>query len=265
MADKPAVFMLCAIILIAILIGCSPENEYTLDGTEKFTYDLEDDFWEYKSDLWLQNNYTHPGENFHHREDPKMLAYKGGVMEVSFAPEESTDGKSVSAGGLQSRETFSYGLFEVSMKPPRSPGVWAHFFTYSGDTEDEIDFEFPGRDTSYVDMTLHKSGNYGYAHKRHALGFDASEGFHTYSILWLPGEIVWYVDRQEVFRAESLMLHDKTYVLMGVSAGNPAVDGMIAWVGEYQGQSGKAYYDWFRYKALAGTTAAELEKMVVLK
>ena len=35
------------------------------------------------------------------------------------------------------------------------------------------------------------------------LGFDASQGFHTYGFDWQPDKITWYVDGKAVYTAYS--------------------------------------------------------------
>ncbi|KAG8080292.1 hypothetical protein GUJ93_ZPchr0007g3277 [Zizania palustris] len=62
---------------------------------------------------------------------------------------------------------------------------------------DELDFEFLGNRTGqpYVIQTnVYRSG-VGGREMRHSLWFDPTADFHTYSILWNPKQIVFFVDK----------------------------------------------------------------------
>jgi beta-glucanase (GH16 family) len=69
----------------------------------------------------------------------------------------------------------------------------------------EIDIiEMPWRD-GQLTANLHWD-SYGKAHKSAGKKFslpETTEGFHTYSLLWLPDEYVFYVDGKEVWRSKT--------------------------------------------------------------
>jgi len=51
-------------------------------------------------------------------------------------------------------------------------------------------------------------------------GVDLSDGFHTYSVLWEPGLVIWYIDGKEVRRIEGVRVSDEpmnivTQLVMG--------------------------------------------------
>ncbi len=136
---------------------------------------------------------------------------------VRFAlKEEAVGDRAMTAGDLATKDTadarFLYGRFEVEMKPAKASGVLTAFFLYRFDPWQEIDAEFVGGDTSHLLMNVYynpgKVGdlyNYGYRGTpvRVALGFDASEAFHTYAIEWDADEIRWFVDDRLLHRRRS--------------------------------------------------------------
>lgn len=104
------------------------------------------------------------------------------------------------SGEYRSAINYSYGYYECSMMPIKADGVDTGFFTYTGPSEgdpwDEIDFEFLGYDTTKVQLNYYTDGVGGHEYMLD-LGFDATEGYHTYGFLWLKDSITWYVDGVE--------------------------------------------------------------------
>lgn len=92
-------------------------------------------------------------------------------------------------GEYCSTNNYGYGLYEVSMKPAKNTGIVSSFFTYTGPAHgtqwDEIDIEFLGKDTTKAQFNYFTNGVGGHE-KVINLGFDASQGFHTYAFDWQP-------------------------------------------------------------------------------
>jgi beta-glucanase (GH16 family) len=124
----------------------------------------------------------------------KMTAVENGnkpYLSGSIATKDAADGQ------------FTYGRFEIVLKPPKISGVITAFFLYRFDPWQEIDVEFLGRDTTKLLINVFynpgKPGdlyNYGYRGTPVLidLGFDASEDFHEYALEWEEDEIRWFVD-----------------------------------------------------------------------
>ncbi|RIX59680.1 beta-glucanase [Paenibacillus nanensis] len=147
----------------------------------------------------------------------------------------------------RSTNKYGYGKYEVSMKPAKNVGIVSSFFTYTGPSDgtqwDEIDIEFLGKDTRKVQFNYYTNGVGGHE-KIVDLGFDASQGFHTYAFDWQPGYIKWYVDGVLKHTATSNIPKTPGKIMMNLWNGT----GVDAWLGSYNGANPiYAYYDWVKY------------------
>ncbi|MCO5053754.1 MAG: glycoside hydrolase family 16 protein [Verrucomicrobiae bacterium] len=126
------------------------------------------------------------------------------------------DGDRYTCGAVNTRGKFehAFGYFEARCKMPRQPGHWSAFWMMcdgvgqvgdGGRDGTEIDIvEMPWRD-GRLTCNLHWDG-YGKDHKSAGHKFSLPEtttGFHTYGLLWLPTEYVFYVDGKEVWRSDA--------------------------------------------------------------
>ncbi len=111
-----------------------------------------------------------------------------------------------SGGEFRTDKYYSYGYYECSMKAIKNDGVVSSFFTYTGPSDvingkenpwDEIDIEILGKDTTKMQVNYYVNGQ-GNHEGMVDLGFDASEGYHTYGFDWQKDSIKWYVDGKQV-------------------------------------------------------------------
>ncbi|GMN52111.1 hypothetical protein TIFTF001_021256 [Ficus carica] len=108
-----------------------------------------------------------------------------------------------SGSGFQSKNEFLYGKFDVKIKlvPGNSAGtVTAYYLRSQGSTWDELDFEFLGNlsgEPYIVHTNVYTQGN-GNREQQFYLWFDPTVKFHTYSILWNPGHVVFSVDGKPI-------------------------------------------------------------------
>lgn len=101
--------------------------------------------------------------------------------------------------------TFTYGVLEVRAMTPAVPGSWSALWTdgQSWPKDGELDLlEAYGTDQS-------SSGHYHYLNPQtgndpgpgfNATVVGASTAFHTYSVEWGPGLLIWRYDGTEVYR-----------------------------------------------------------------
>lgn len=201
----------------------------------------------YNSGAWEKSNGWSNGGMFNCGWLADHVTYSGGIMTLRL-DNYSSAGKPYSAGEIRTRDTYSYGYYQVRMKPAKNIGVVSSFFTYTGPSMgtqwDEIDIEFLGKDTTKMQVNYYTNGVGG--HERLInLGFDASAGYHTYAFNWQPGFIAWYVDGKEVHRATSNIPRTPGRIMMNIWPGT----GVDSWLGRFNGKTPLyAQYDWVAYQ-----------------
>jgi endoglucanase len=149
----------------------------------------------------------------------------------------------------RSADFYGYGYYETSMQAISNDGVVSSFFTYTGPSDDnpwdEIDVEILGKDTTKVQFNYYTNGvgNHEYLYD---LGFDASEGFHTYGFDWQEDSITWYVDGEAVYTATTNIPSTPGKIMMNVWNGI----GVDSWLNAYDGTTPlTAFYQWVTYRA----------------
>jgi hypothetical protein len=111
-------------------------------------------------------------------------------------------GAPCTAAEMQTAGHYSYGRYEVVMRPARGSGLVSAFFTYTGgyfgDPHDEIDIEFVGTDTTRVHFNYFRKGKTG-ADEIFDLPFDAADADRLYAFEWSPEGITWFVDGEAIY------------------------------------------------------------------
>ncbi|GLJ46062.1 hypothetical protein SUGI_0970380 [Cryptomeria japonica] len=136
---------------------------------------------------------------------------------------------------------YRYGSFSSRIKCPDgdTSGLNCSFYLSSleGDkTQDEIDFEFLGKDKGIVQTNFYTEGT-GNREQIHQLGFDCSGDFHEYTIRWGHEKIEWLVDGKivrsdvakegERFPSKSMFLYASVWNASYIDEGR--------WAGPYFG------------------------------
>ncbi|KAF5181861.1 Xyloglucan endotransglucosylase/hydrolase [Thalictrum thalictroides] len=106
----------------------------------------------------------------------------------------------------RSKNQFQFGAFKAKIQCPKGNTSGLNFNIYlsslEGDkSQDEIDFEFLGKDKTIVQTNYYTNGT-GNREMIHDLGFDCSGGFHEYEIKWFEEFIEWVIDGKVVRRDE---------------------------------------------------------------
>ena len=152
-----------------------------------------------------------------------------------------------SGGEFRTNNHYSYGYYEVSMQAIKNDGVVSSFFTYTGPSEnnpwDEIDIEILGKDTTKMQCNYYKNGQGGHE-KMVDLGFDSSQGYHTYGFDWQPNKITWYVDGRNVCEMTGDMPSTASRIMMNAWPGKNVNE----WLNAFNGRTGLiARYQWVTY------------------
>lgn len=161
---------------------------------------------------------------------PEMLSQSGGLLHLKanenkgFYPVEEwminheeakkhgleIQGNSVNldyvTSCIWSKQSFRYGYFEIRAKAPSGQGLWPAFWLYGQNQKDEIDFmEMKGERPNEVHIDVHCPDscekvftkpfglpkNWGGWVK---MNQKLTDEFVTYSGVWLPGSLTYYVN-----------------------------------------------------------------------
>ncbi len=207
---------------------------------------MADDFRTGSSRYFIASDGWENGDPFDCGWYASQTGFSDGTLNLTIDKDHS--GKYNYAGAeYRTNDFYSYGYYETSMKPIKNTGVNSSFFTYTGESDgnpwDEIDIEFLGKDTTKVQFNYYTNGQ-GNHEFMYDLGFDASQGFHTYGFDWQPDHITWYVDGKAVYTANQNIPKTPGKIMMNAWPGR----GVDEWLGHYDGRTPlTARYQWVTY------------------
>ncbi|WP_375105462.1 glycoside hydrolase family 16 protein [Paenibacillus sp. RS8] len=206
---------------------------------------VKDDFTGFNTELWKKTDGYSNGDMFNCTWRGDNISFtEEGLLTLSLT---SPSPGEFDGAEYRSLEKYSYGKYEIKMKPVANPGVVSSFFTYTGPSEgepwDEIDIEFLGKNTRQLQLNYFTDGTGGHE-KVIDLGFDASEEFHWYGFDWQKDSITWYVDDRPVHTVTENLPSTPSRIMMNLWNGT----GVDSWLEPYDGTVPlQAYYDQFRY------------------
>jgi len=181
----------------------------TTDATESFTvtaadgHGFFDDFSNLDASRWHAAEWANGGV-FLNTWQASQVSVETNQLTLTLQAASAGSTNYVS-GEYRTLDTQGFGYYEATLTAASAAGTVTGFFTYTGPYEgtphDEIDVEILGDDPTQVQL------NYWVNGVQHPvtldLGFDASQGMHTYAFDWQADSIAWYVDGAEVYRVTS--------------------------------------------------------------
>jgi len=187
-----------ALLLVVLLLASCKDNSPLTSEV------WEDSFAHALSSAWAVSDGWSNGSPFAVGWRSDHVSVKQGKLRLKLNDEACSNSADCSwedyaSGELQTAFAVSYGTVEARLKAASGKGVVNGFFLYAGDSgsanHQEIDVEILGKNTRQVQFNYYVNGVGGHE-KVVALGFDASEGFHTYGIQRTQRGIQWWVDGQ---------------------------------------------------------------------
>jgi beta-glucanase (GH16 family) len=144
------------------------------------------------SSIWRVGTWTEHGGQL----GSERCYVEDGKLNLVFI-NDSTEGYLSAA--IESKELYSYGTWEVNLKPSSVPGVLNSFYTidWTYGTQQEIDIEFLtytfDDGSGEVSLAVHAADLPSWS-KSVQLDFDPSSDFHTWGFQITPEYIRWFVD-----------------------------------------------------------------------
>lgn len=178
----------------------------------KWDFDTGNGFYNYEANTWI-SGWGNDELQYYTRE-PENAFVKDGKLHLR-AIKESLHGCGYTSARLKTRKKDGsplfaqrYGKFEFRAKLPTGKGIWPALWMLPQDDaygpwacSGEIDvMEAKGQEPNRVLGTLHYGSRWpvnAHASQEYVLPREGTiADFHTYAIVWEPGEIRWYVDDQ---------------------------------------------------------------------
>ncbi len=154
-----------------------------------------DRFQELSTDRWYVSSGWTNGDHQNCHWHDSQVAVAEGILQLSLSAQPN-EGLDLSCGEIQSKDRYGYGAYEARMKVPFATGANANFFTFIGPPQDrphqEIDFEFITRGGPVLQTNYYFDGDG--RHEDLVPVPDAPTRFSTYSFIWAPGLLQWYID-----------------------------------------------------------------------
>jgi beta-glucanase (GH16 family) len=156
---------------------------------------------------------------------PDAITLQDGILKIA-AEKHAMQGYPYTSGIITTQGTFSqqYGFFSMRAKLPKGQGFWPAFWMLPAKPAypAEIDvFEMLGGNPSTIYMSNHWKGA-DQDHQKNIISYqgpDFSLDFHTYSLLWNPAELIWYVDGVEQYRTSEGIPSMPMFLLANLAVG----------------------------------------------
>lgn len=158
---------------------------------------------------------TAPAEETAPESSAAIMPASSAVLELSSSSVAGPVSYAYYGAELSGKDQFLYGRFEARMKMVSIPGSVSSMFLYYDDSWmkkeyvwNEIDIEVLGKGgtmwqsniiTREGDPSI-RSNTTSESKPLHEFGFDATQDFHLYAIVWTPEYVAWEIDSVEIRR-----------------------------------------------------------------
>jgi beta-glucanase (GH16 family) len=167
--------------------------------------------------------------------EPGQVSVGGGTLNLTAtsASTQGSDGNTYPcrSGMVTTGQSFNfqYGYVQVEAKLPIDTGLWPALWLNpsNGDWPPEIDIMEHWTTYDYYGAYLHSAA--GPIVENDHVNLADSTGWHTFSVLWQPNEIVWYLDGQEVLSTTQYVPQQAMYFIANVanSVDGPGCNGTM--------------------------------------
>jgi endo-1,3-1,4-beta-glycanase ExoK len=230
-----------AFVMISVHATCAA----TAQGTTFF-----DGFDSLDSDRWFISDGWSNGDHQNCEWSRDAVAAQPSQVTLEFRPTGDA-ARPYICGEIQTKAVFGYGTFEARFRTDTGSGINAAFFTYIGPVHKqphhEIDFEVLTRDTSSVSLNTYVDGKPLHGTTA-ALQSPSDSNFHTYSFIWEPSRLRWFIDGVLVHEAmgDDLPSHPQK-----IFFSHWGTDTLSDWMGPFAdpGRALKMDVDWVAYTA----------------
>lgn len=204
----------------------------------------------FNSELFERSHHWSNGYPFLNRWEEGAINFSNHGMSIELSNKQQDSEKyNYRSGELRSHHFYGYGCFSIEIKPISSPGIITSFFLFAGKFDkyegsnaqhNEIDIEFLGKDTRSIQFNYWTNDDQYQSNNSVLipLGFDASEKFHKYSMLWSKEKIQWFVDGEkyyEVVQSKKISTPITTDTRLKIMANVWPVDkSLSSWAGKIE-------------------------------
>jgi Beta-glucanase/Beta-glucan synthetase len=148
-----------------------------------------------------------------------------------------------------------YGKYVIRMQAAKGSGVISNFFLWKEGSEltdvfwEEVDIEIFGKDDGYAWQSniITGLGNRITTEQEHTSDYSFGEGYHTFTLEWIPGQVRWLVDGQLVREVNGGQANDLTSLAQArFNFWPPNIEG---WVGPFNDTMLplSMYVNWMEY------------------
>jgi len=253
------------IVVLLFVSGCEMSSSSTKTQEENivdvnistelsFRSVIDERFSVYDESIWLKSDWAN-GTPFYNAWCPSQVDINDGILSLNLE-QLSCNFKSYGSGEYRTLSSYMYGRYSSRFQASDINGTISSFFTYTGAAEgtewDEIDVEILGKDTTKMQVNYWRDGH------EHPfivdLGFNAAISMHTYSFVFTPDFIKWYVDDKLVYSVMENNLSNEDS--LPVNAGKIIVNlwaatGIDSWSGKFiDGKNSSSSYEFITFEEL---------------